>query len=258
MRPIWTGGISFGLIYIPVKLYSATQTVQLDLDYLNKKELNPIRYARIDTKTGKEIAWKDVVKGFEYQKGDYVVLENEDFEKADVKKSKNIEIESFVDASEIDPIYFEKPYYLEPDKGAEKIYSLLLQALKKTNKVGVAEFVLRTRENLCILKPYKNILVLNQLRYSEEIKSVEELNIPKKSQLNEKEMDLAMDLINKMEDKFEITEYKDDYIKKLKKQIELKRNKKDTVKIDKKPELKATEVEDLMEQLRASLEQVNK
>src|SRR5690242_19878129 len=150
MRPIWTGGISFGLIYIPVNLFTATQAVELDLDLLSKKDKSPIRYARIDTHTGKEVAWKDVVKGFEYGKGDYVVLEEDDFDKVAIHRSKTIEIECFVNEDEIDSKYYEKPYYLEAGSGAEKTYALFAEALRKSKKVGIAEFVFKNKEHLCV------------------------------------------------------------------------------------------------------------
>lgn len=255
MRAIWTGGISFGLIYIPASLYSATQSVQLDLDMLSKKGNAPIRYARIDTKTGKEVAWKDIVKGYQYSKGDYVILDNDDFDKVDIKKSKSIEIDAFVDKDEIDPIYFDKPYYLEPDKGADKTYALLVKALKDTNKVGVAEFVLRNREHLCILKAEGNMLILNQMRYEDEIRDSKELDIPKKIEIKEKELDMAKMLIKTMEDKFDIGEYKDDYIAGLKKIIEAKKKGK-TVKVRTMKPQSATKADDLMEQLKKSLEHV--
>ncbi len=255
MRPIWSGGITFGLIYIPINLYSATKSVQLDLDMLSKKNLSKIRYARIDTKTGKEVPWKDVVKGFEFKKGDYVVLEDEDFEKVDLEKSENIEITSFVKESEIDPIYFEKPYYVEPGKGAKKTYALLVKALKKSKKVGVAEFILRNRENLCIIKPEGNMLILNQLRYEDEVRESDSLEIPKKADISDKELKMAETLIESMSDEFNISDFEDDYIKGLQKIIKAK-SKGKTVKV-KKLEKKDFNTEDLMEQLKKSLEEMN-
>lgn len=256
MRAIWSGGISFGLIYIPINLYSATQTVSIDLDMLSKKELNPIRYARIDSETGKEVPWKDVVKGFEYSKGDYVVLTDEDFEKVDIHASKSIEIDAFVDADEIDPMFFEKPYYLEPDKGAGKTYALFVEALKKSNKVGVAEFVLRNREHLCILKPEGNMLMLNQMRYESEIRPTDSLEIPKAKNSNEKELKMAAALIDSMSEKFDPEEYKDDYINGLKKIIEAKKHHRKVKGPSKAP--KATKTTDLMKQLQESLDTMKK
>lgn len=254
MRAMWSGGISFGLIYIPINLYTATQEMQIDLDMLSKKDLSPIRYARIDKETGKEVPWKDVVKGYEYKKGDYVVLTDEDFEKVDIHRSNSIEISCFVDKDEIDPIYFDKPYYLEPTKGAEKTYMLLIRALKKTNKVGVAEFVLRNREHLCVIKPEGNVLILNQLRYKSEIKPTEKLNLPSNIKLSDREIEMAEKLIDSMEENFNPEEFKDDYINGLKKIIDAKINKKPIRKAKSAP--KATDVSDVLEQLQKSLKEI--
>lgn len=254
MRSMWSGGISFGLIYIPVNLYTATQEVQIDLDLLSKKDLAPIKYARIDSETGKEVPWKDVVKGYQYQKGDYVVLTDEDFEKVDIHRSKSIEITCFVDKDEIDPIFYDKPYYLEPSKGAEKTYALLVEALKKSDRVGVAEFVFKNREHLCVIKPEKNMLILNQLRYHSEIKPIEKLNLPEKENIKEKEVEMAVKLIDGMTEKFDPTDFKDDYITGLKKIIDAKVHKKPVRKVKKAPE--PTDVSDILEQLKASLSEI--
>src|SRR6187551_2807464 len=164
MRAIWSGAISFGLVNIPVKLNSAVDAGEgLDFDMLSKKDMAPIRYARIDTKTGKEVPWKDIVKGFQYAKGKYVVVDEEDFAKASPEKSKTIDIVQFVSEEEIDPIFYEKPYYVIPDKKASKAYQLLVKALEETETVGLAEFMLRNRMHICALKAYKGILLLNQM-----------------------------------------------------------------------------------------------
>lgn len=255
MRPVWSGGISFGLIYIPVKMYSATKPVELDLDMLSKKDKAPIRYARIDSSTGKEVAWKDIVKGYEYKKGDYVILDDADFEKADMEKSDSISIDAFVEEEDIDPIYFEKPYYLEPDKGAKKTYALLRDALKKSGKVGVAEFVLRNREHLCVIKPDHNLLVVNQMRYSEEIRDSGDLEIPGKSEASKQEIEVATELIEKMTERFDIRDYKDNYIDKLKDLITAKAKHK-PIKVSKAKKSEPTELSELMEKLRASLAEI--
>ncbi len=252
MRPLWTGGITFGLVYIPVKLYSATSAVQLDLDLLSKKDKAPIRYARINTQTGEEIAWKDVVKGYEYKKGDYVVLEPMDFEKVDMDKSQNIEITSFVNSSEIDPIYFDTPYYLEPNPKAVKLYALLCKALKKSKKVGVAEFVMRNRERLCVIKAEGNMLILNQMRYESEVRPTRDLELPSNVSVNPNELEMATELIEKMSDDFNIGDYKDDYIEKLKKIIDAK-SKHKTVNVQKPQTPKASDVDELTKLLEQSL-----
>lgn len=236
-------------------MYSATQAVELDLDMLSKKDKAPIRYARIDTSTGKEVAWKDIVKGYEYKKGDYVILDDADFEKADLEKSDSISIDAFVDEEEIDPIYFEKPYYLEPDKGAKKTYALLRDALKKSGKVGIAEFVLRNREHLCVIKPDHNLLIVNQMRYADEIRDSGELNIPGKSEASKQEVEMATELIDKMSDEFNAKDYKDDYIGKLKELITAKAKHK-PIKVSKGKKSKPTELSELMAKLRESLAEI--
>lgn len=143
MRAIWSGALNFGLVDIPVKLYAAAESARLDLDMLHRKDLKPIRYARVCRAEGKEVRYADVVKGYEYKKGDYIVLTEEDFRRANVRKTRLIDIVEFADAAEIDPIYYEKPYYLRPEKGSEKAYRLLRDALKRSGKMGIATFVLR-------------------------------------------------------------------------------------------------------------------
>jgi DNA end-binding protein Ku len=255
MRALWSGGISFGLIFIPVKLYSAVQSVTLDLDMLDERDKAPIRYARMNKVTGEEVPWNDVVKGFEYSKGEYVVLEDEDFEKANVKKSKTIEIVSFVERDEIELKYIEKPYYLEPDPAAQKTYALLREALKESNKVGIAEFVLRDREHLVILQPENDVLILNQLRYESEIKPTKGLVLPTETEFAKKEMAMAIDLIEQMSDKFKPSKFKDNYIAELKAVIEVKAKHRRVKVKDAEAPQKVTQVADLMEQLRKSLEQ---
>lgn len=256
MRPIWSGTISFGLVNIPVKLLSAIQQEELDFDMLSKKELAPIRYARIDTKTGKEVPWKEIVKGFEYTKGKYVVIDSEDFAKASPQKSKSIDIIQFSKVEEIDPIYFEKPYYLIPGKGGEKAYRLLLQALEDTGSVGIAEFMLRTREHICVLKPYNNVLMLEQLRYNDEIREVPEVEAPKKENISAKELQLATSLVKQLTEKFDPAAFKDTYITELKKIIKAKAAGK-SIRIA-EPQEKSATVKDLMEVLKASLESTPK
>jgi DNA end-binding protein Ku len=253
MRPVWTGGISFGLIYIPVNLYTAVSSVEIDLDLLSKKDLSPIRYARINKSTGKEVPWKDVVKGYQYKKGDYVVLDDEDFEKIALHRSNTIEISSFVNKKEIDPIYYEKPYYLEPDKGAEKTYYILMQALKKCGRVGIAEFIFKNREHICAISAEDNHLQLNQMRYESEVRGLEDLKLPSKVDVKEKELDLAMKLIDAMTDKFDPEDYTDDYIGALKKIIELKKHHKSAKVV--KPAPKPTDVSEIIKELEKSLQE---
>lgn len=250
MRSIWSGSISFGLVNIPVKLVSAVQSEEIDFDMLSKKDLAPVHYARIDSKTGEEVPWKEIVKGYQYAKGKYVVVEPEDFEKASPEKSKSIDIVQFVKEDEIDPIYYEKPYYLIPGKGGEKSYKLLLKALEETETVGIAEFVLRNREHICVLKPYEGVILLNQLRYHEEIRDVP-AEAATKQTVRAKELELAVKLVNQLTEEFNPAAFKDTYIAELKKVIKAKAAGKQ-IRIA-EPEKKTATVKDLMEVLKQSL-----
>jgi DNA end-binding protein Ku len=257
MRAIWSGSISFGLVNIPVKLASAVQTQEMDFDMLSKDDLAPIRYARIDSKTGEEVEWKDIVKGYQYTKGKYIVVTDEDFEKASPEKSRSIDIVQFVKEEEIDPIYYDKPYYIVPGKGAEKSYHLLLQALEEAKSVGIAEFMLRNREHVCAIKPYNGILLLNQMRYHEELKDVPEVALPKKEKITEKEIQLAVKLVNQLTEEFNPAAFKDTYLEALKKVIKAKAAGKNIRIAEPKEEVSAT-VKDLMEVLKQSLSNTRK
>ncbi|MEJ7913120.1 MAG: Ku protein [Chitinophagaceae bacterium] len=252
VRPIWSGAISFGLVNIPVKLISAVQSEEIDFDMLSKKDMAPIRYARIDTKTDKEVPWKEIVKGFQYAKGKYVIVEAEDFERASPEKSKAIDIVQFVKQEEIDPILYEKPYYLIPAKGGEKPYRLLLKALEESGTIGIAEFMLRNRQHVCAVKAHKDILLLNQMRYQEEIKELPEVEVPKKEKISDKELQLAMKLVEQLTEKFDAAAFKDTYIEELKKIIKAKAAGKQ-VRIAEQPKETTGAVKDLMEILKQSL-----
>ena len=253
MRSIWSGAISFGLVNIPVKVNSAVDAgAGLELDMLSKKDMAPIRYARIDTKTGKEVAWKDIVKGYEYAKGKYVVITDEDFKKASPEKSKTIDIIQFVKEEEIDPIFYEKPYYLVPDKGADKSYHLLIKALDETKTVGLAEFMMRNRVHVCALKSYNGVLLLNQMRYADEIREVPDVEKSKAERISPKEVQLATKLIQQLTDKFKPEDFKDTYIAELKKLIKAKAAGKDIHVAE--PKRATATVKDLMEVLKQSLD----
>ncbi|MEO6637309.1 MAG: Ku protein [Ginsengibacter sp.] len=251
MRPIWTGAIGFGLVNIPVKIYSATQSSNLNLDMLDKKDHANIKYQRINEKSGKEVAWGNIVKGYKVE-GEYVVLDDKDFEAASAKKTKTIEISDFVKEEEISSLYYETPYYLEPDKSGTRPYELLRQALLKTKKVGVASFVMRSKESLAILRPDGDVIVLNRIRFEEEIRDTEELTLPKNTDVKPAELKMAVSLIDQLTAKFDISKYKDTYNDELLKIIKAKAGGK---KI-KAPEMKVvhSKTKDLMEQLKASLE----
>jgi len=250
MRSIWTGSISFGLINIPIKLFSAVQESTLDLDMLDSKDHSNIKFLRVNESTGKEVAYENIVKGYKIDSG-YVILEDEDFEAADAVKTKTIEIINFVHEQEIDSLYYEQPYYLEPEKPAMKAYALLRDALQLSGKVGVTTFVLRNKEGLAILKPYKNVIVLNRIRFSQEIREPSELKLPPVSKTKTKEMDMANKLVDQLTEKFDIGKYKDTYTAKLLKIIKEKsKGKKVSV-----PKMKVVhkQSDNLMDMLKASL-----
>ncbi|MFT3747552.1 MAG: Ku protein [Agriterribacter sp.] len=249
MKAIWTGAIGFGLVNIPVKLYAATEESNLDLDMLDKKDHSNIKFKRVNEKTGREVAWANIVKAYDY-KGKYVVLDDKDFEKAIPEKSKLLAIDSFVKEEEIDSIYFETPYFLEPQKNGEAAYTLLVESLKKTKMCGVGTFVMRNREVLGILRPYENIILFQRIRYQSEIRKTTELSVPKRT-IKPAELKMAVSLINQLSEKFNIAAYKNTYAAKLMKIIEAKAKGKKVVT----PELRVAHLktDDLMEQLKASL-----
>lgn len=250
MRAIWSGAIGFGLVNIPVKIYSAVQNSDLDLDMLDKKDHSNIRFQRVNEKTGKEVPWENIVRGYNLN-GKYIVLTDEDFEKVRPEKNKLITINEFVDEAGIDTMYYEMPYYLAPDKNGVKAYNLLREALEETGKVGLGTFVLRNKENIGLIKPYENVLMLNKIRFNEEIRDPGELNV-KASRINAAELKMAVALINQLSGNFDITQYKDTYSGELLKLIRIK------AKGRKMPaphmRVVHSRSRDLMEQLKASLD----
>ncbi len=251
MRPIWTGAIGFGLVNIPVKMYSATQRSELDLDMLDKTDMSHIKYKRVNETTGKEVTWESIVKGYKLD-DQYVILTDKDFESANAKKTKTIEISDFVSEDEIDSVYFETPYYLEPDKSGERAYALLREALRKTKKVGIATFVMRSKEGLAVLRANEKVIVLNRIRFAEEIRDPEELKLPEKPEIKKAELEMAISLINQLTSKFDISAYKDTYTEQL---LKLIHDKAKGVK-PKTTQMKVVHSakEDLFSQLKASLD----
>lgn len=255
MRAIWTGSLAFGLVNIPVRLYSGTQdNAGLNLTMLHKTDLSPINYLRICRADGQEVPYADIVKGYEYRAGDYVVLTEKDFERANVRKTKTIDISEFTQESTIDVRFFEKSYYLEPDRGADKAYALLREALRQSKKVAIATFVLRNREHLAAIKPIGNALVLNQLRYMNELRPPEGLDLPAKSDASKKEIDVALTLIKHLTEPFVAEDFRDTYVEELEKSIQAKaKGKSAPAKVAATPV--KTDPKDLMAMLKASLEQ---
>lgn len=251
MRAIWSGSIGFGLVNIPVKLYSATSPGRLDLDMLDSRDHSNIRFLRVNEKTGKEVKWENIVKGFKLPNDQYAVLTDKDFEKVAAEKNQLIEIKEFADEKAIDTVYYETPYYLVPDKTGQRAYALLREALFKTKKVGLAVFVMRTKETLAVLKPDKEMIILDCLRFPDEIRDPKELTFPSKTGIKETELKMAIKLIDEQTGKFDITKYKNTYRQDLMKMIKAKSK---GVKV-KTPHLKVvkTKSTDLMSKLKASL-----
>ncbi|QRR02043.1 non-homologous end joining protein Ku [Dyadobacter sandarakinus] len=249
MRAIWSGAIGFGLVNIPVKLFSATQAAELDLDMLDKKDHANIKYQRVNANTGREVDWDNIVRGFKVD-DEYVIVEESDFEKASPEKTKIIEIQEFVEERDIDTIYYETPYYLQPEKSGAKPYALLREALKKTKKCGLGTYVLRNRESLVLIKAVGDLLILNKIRFQDEIRDTDELNIPEVT-IKPAEMDMAVQLIKQLTTDFDISNYKDTYNENLLKLIMAKAKGKKPVG----PKMKVvhSKSRDLMAQLKESL-----
>lgn len=254
MRPIWKGSISFGLVNIPVKLFSGTHPREgLDLDMLHKEDHSPIRYARICRHDGEEVPWDEITKGYEYKEGDYIELTKKDFEKADARRTKTIDIQQFVDEREIDLRYFDKPYYLEPAEDAYKAYALLREALERSGKVALAKFVLRARENLALLKPVGEAIILEQMRFPTDLREPADLKFPSNKAASEKEVEVALQLIQHQTKHFIPEDWHDTYTETLEEIIEEKaKGHKPKTARSKAP--KETKTKDLMATLKASLE----
>jgi DNA end-binding protein Ku len=230
MRTIWKGSIGFGLVNIPVKLYSAVQNSRLDFDMLDSKDHSRIKFKRVNDNTHKEVPYEKIVKGFLLNEK-YVILDDQDFEDASPEKTKMIELENFVGIDQINPIYYETSYYAEPEKQGKKAYALLLKALIKSKKAGIARFVLRNTENLCVIHPLDEVIVVTKIRYSEEIRSHEELKTPDSISITKKELDVGLALIKQYTSDFSIESFKDEYSKELMKIIKAKaKGKRATVK----------------------------
>ena len=258
-RSLWKGAISFGLVNVPVELHSAKKrAAELDMTRLDKRDLAPVGYQRVNKATGKEVAWGDVVKGYEYKDDKYVVLSDEDFRRANPEASRTVDILAFVELADIEPQYFETPYYLKPEKRGEKAYALLRETLQKAGKAGVASVVIRTKQYLAALVAQDDLLVLNTLRYAEELKAPSELEIPK-AKVTPKELDMALRLVDDMADKWQPAKYKDTYRDDLLKRIKEKDKAGQTEELT-EPEkdaarpAKGADVIDLMALLKKSVE----
>ena len=256
MRAIWKGSISFGLVNIPIALYPATRREELKFRLLRRSDLSPVNYKRVAEKDGKEVPWDQIVKGYEYEKGKYVVLKDEDFERVDLEATQTVDIQDFVDVDEIDPMFFYKPYYLEPQKGGDKAYALLRDALKGSKKVGIAKVVIKTRQYLAGVKPEDGALVLELMHFADELADTGKLHLPKKVEVGKRETNMAKSLIDSMSAKWNPEKYHDDYREALMEVIEEKVEA-GGKEIEEKPKKapKPTKVIDLVSVLQKSLEQ---
>jgi len=259
-RSMWKGAISFGLVHIPVEMYPAVSDKGLDLHMLDRRDFSPIGFKRYNKNTGKEVGWDDIIKGYEYSDGDWVVLSDEDLRRANPEATQTIDILAFVDASEVPLIYYDQPYYLAPGKGGDKVYALLRDTLKKVGKIGIANVVIRVKQHLAALHCVGNTIVMNTLRYADEIRDSTELKIPgktAKTSVSDKELKMAMALVEGMSEDWEPEQYHDTYREDVMAMIEKKVKAKQTKTItmpdpDEKP-AKATNVIDLVSLLQASL-----
>ncbi len=254
-RALWKGAISFGLIYVPVELHTASRENTLPLHMLDNRDFAPVGYQRVNKTTGKEVDWSHIVKGYEYKKGDYVALTDADFKHANVKASETIQIDTFCDISQIPAMYYEKPYYLAPARGGEKVYTLLRQALESTGKVAVATFVMHQRQHLCAIAPQGASLMLLTLRFADEVLPATERNSTAK--ITSAELAMAKQLVLSMEGNFTANKFKDTYRTDLRRRVQEKIRNKETHSLnveepasDQRPK---AQVIDLMEALKASL-----
>jgi DNA end-binding protein Ku len=251
MRPIWKGSISFGLVYIPVAVYPATREEKISFRQLRSSDLSPIRYKKVAEADSKEVAADQIVKGFEYERGRYVVLKDEDFEKVRIESTHSIDISDFVDLDQVDPKFFYRPYFLEAQKGGEKAYALLHKALSGTGKIGIAKVVIANREYLAAVKPDGLFLILELMHFATEVLTPEELNRPV-TQLSDKELKMAQALIDSMSGEWEPEKYRDQYRDALMEIIESKaKNKELPAAAPAAP--RATNVVDLVKVLQESI-----
>jgi DNA end-binding protein Ku len=254
MRAIWKGSISFGLVNIPIALYPATRKEELKFRLLRATDLSPVNYKRVAEKDGKEVPWDKIVKGYEYEKGKFVVLGEKDFQRVDLEATQTVDIQDFVDIEEIDPMYFYKPYYLEPLKGGDKAYVLLREALADGKKVGIAKVVIKTRQYLAGVKALKHALVLELMHFAQELSDSEKLKVPKKLEAGKRERDMAKALVESMSSKWDPEKYHDDYREALLEVIEEKvESGGEEIEEKPKPKKESTKVIDLVAVLQESL-----
>jgi DNA end-binding protein Ku len=252
-RAIWKGAISFGLVNIPVGLYSATRSGNdIRLRMLRDSDQSPIRYKRVAEADEKEVPWENIIKGYEYEKGQYVIVTPEDFERVNVASNQTVDIREFVELSEIDPMFFDQPYFLAPEKGGDKAYALLRDALQQSGKVGIAKVVIKTREHLAAVKPLGKALVLELMHFADELADPTELSLPS-VEVGKKELAMAQQLIDTMSEKWQPEKWKDEYREALMKLIEEKVSAPSQTATAPKASRKPTNVVDLVSVLQESL-----
>lgn len=259
-RAIWSGSISFGLVNVPVKLYSAVKQKDVHFNQLEEKTGAHIKYKRVSEKTGKEVEYDDIVKGYEVAKGKYVTVSSEELESVAPEKTKTVDIEDFVDITEIDPIYYEKTYFLAPDgEGASKAYGLLLKAMEEQGRVAIGRFVMRTKEYLCAIRPYDGILALETMYFPDEVVAKKDVpGVPeRRSKVGDKELKIATSLIESLTTEFKPSAYKDTYRAALLKMIDKKAEGEEIV-LPEEPEGEKAQVVDLLAALEASVEAAKK
>lgn len=252
MRAIWKGSISFGLVYIPIAVYPATREEKLSFRQLRASDLSPIRYKKVADADQKEVTADQIVKGFEYERGRFIVLKEEDFAKVRIESTHSIDITDFVDLSQVDPKFFYKPYFLEPQKGGEKAYALLHKALAGTGKIGIAKVVISNREYLASVKPDGLFLVLDLMHFASEILAPEELKNGSATAITDKELKMAQSLVESMSTPWEPEKYRDEYRNAVMQMIEEKAQHKEIAKKP-APAVRATNVVDLVKVLQESL-----
>jgi DNA end-binding protein Ku len=258
MASIWKGSLSFGLVNIPVEVRTAIQGDHISFRMLHEEDLTPIKYERVSSSTGEAVPWKEIVKGYEYAKGKYVVLTDEDFKTAAMEASRTLEIVDFVQQDEIDPRYFETPYFLVPSKGGEKAYALLREAIRKTNSVGIGKIILRQKQHLAGIKVVGEALVLEIMRFANELIDTDSLNLPKSDLVRPQELQMAEQLVTSLAEPFDPSKYSDDYRLNLMRVIKAKMKGKKIALTPEPEEPRGAEVVDLMTRLRESLDQGKK
>lgn len=258
MRPIWKGAISFGLVNIPISLYPAEEHNELKFHLIDSRDDNKIKYKRVNEVTGEEVPWETIVRAYEFEDGEYVVMTDRDFERADLSATKTVDIENFIRQEELPLVYLDRPYYVGPASGGEKPYVLLREVMKKTGKIAVARVVIRTRGYLAVLYPLDDVLVLNLVKYHDEIRPVGELKIPGSAKISEKEMELAESLIDKMAAEWKPEDYSDEYREAVMKRIEAKSKRKGQEPVaeegDEEDAIPSGKVVDIMDLLKKSVE----